>query len=50
MSRADKITDPALHQSFLERIEVNREIVTAYQQQERNQVSPGDDTPEPGTG
>jgi tetratricopeptide (TPR) repeat protein len=32
MGRADKITDPALHQSFLERVAINREIIAAYQQ------------------
>jgi tetratricopeptide (TPR) repeat protein len=32
MGRADKITDPDLRQSFLERVAVNREIVAAYRQ------------------
>jgi hypothetical protein len=30
MGRANKITDPALRQSFLEQVAVNREIVAAY--------------------
>jgi hypothetical protein len=29
-TRADKITDPALRQSFLERVPINREIVQEY--------------------
>jgi class 3 adenylate cyclase/tetratricopeptide (TPR) repeat protein len=32
MTRAAKITDPILRQSFLERVAINREIVAAYQQ------------------
>jgi predicted ATPase len=32
MARANKITDPALRQSFLERVVVNREIVAEYEQ------------------
>jgi class 3 adenylate cyclase/tetratricopeptide (TPR) repeat protein len=34
MSRAERITDLDLRHSFLERVEVNREIVTAYRQDE----------------
>jgi tetratricopeptide (TPR) repeat protein len=37
MGRADKITDPDLRQSFLERVAVNREIVAAYRQVLDNQ-------------
>jgi class 3 adenylate cyclase/tetratricopeptide (TPR) repeat protein len=33
MRRAERITDLALRQSFLERVEVNREIVAAYRRQ-----------------
>ena len=31
MMRADKITDPVLRQSFLERVPINREIVQEYE-------------------
>jgi class 3 adenylate cyclase/tetratricopeptide (TPR) repeat protein len=34
MARADKITDPALRQSFLEKVRVNREIVEEYVKRE----------------
>jgi tetratricopeptide (TPR) repeat protein len=34
MARAEKITDPALRQSFLERVPVNREIVQEYGKRE----------------
>jgi hypothetical protein len=30
-ARAEKITDPALRQNFLERVRVNREIVQKYE-------------------
>jgi hypothetical protein len=37
MSRADKITDPDLRQSFLERVAVNRDIVQEYNREFKNQ-------------
>jgi class 3 adenylate cyclase len=32
MARADKLTDPAMRQSFLEQVDLNRQIVRAFQQ------------------
>ena len=35
IARADKITDPDLRRSFLERVPVNREIVQEYKDRKR---------------
>jgi tetratricopeptide (TPR) repeat protein/ribosomal protein L31 len=34
MTQAEKIIDPALHQSFLEKVEINRQIVEEYEKKE----------------
>ena len=38
MTRAEKITDPYLRQSFLERVVINREVIEAYRLTEAEDV------------